>query len=247
MKRCAFAVALVAACSPAEGTAVTPEATPAPVAERCGKDPYIAAPAWSGPSPALPVPPVIPPSPEKIGEAYTVRGAIHLLRARTPSPVLQEDIRVVGYIVDTNLARAPKCLLHPVGKQTPAGCIDGPNFSAGEAPRFMIADDNGASAGPRIIVSSWARNFAVVFDALRAYGKSADPPHERQFDDILGVAVPFPLPAIGAKVEVTGRYQSGFGASERATFDPPNGVLIYHSMITLERAPTPAAFPQLAP
>ena len=47
-----------------------------------GDEPYKPAPAWSGRKPALPPVPALKSSPIKVGDAYTVHGAIHHLRSR---------------------------------------------------------------------------------------------------------------------------------------------------------------------
>ena len=62
--------------------------------------------------------------------------------------------------------------------------------------------------GPKIRVVGWARNFAVVYDAMVAYKKLKpdQQPKEPINDDILNVPLPNPLPSIGAKVKITGAY-----------------------------------------
>ena len=55
----------------------------------------------------------------------------------------------------------------------------------------------------------WAKNFATVdrFDARRTRTKGKkDPPAKLVKEDVWDVDVPFPLPAVGAKVKVTGKY-----------------------------------------
>jgi hypothetical protein len=69
-------------------------------------------------------------------------------------------------------------------------------------------------------------------------------------DTIWGVAVPYPLPAVGAKVRVTGRYASSFMLeSSRVEVhpDPERGILTLRTCVTMELAPKPASFPQLGP
>src|SRR5690606_38700431 len=57
-------------------------------------------------------------------------------------------------------------------------------------------------------------------------------------DDIWNVDVPYPLPAVGAKVKVTGKYGLVFSkASTGLVTDPVNGVLTHEKREVVEPAP----------
>jgi hypothetical protein len=200
----------------------------------CPQDePYKGMPENTGLAPQLPAVPSIPEAPRKVGDAYTVFGASHALLSRFESTeVKDKEITIVGYIVASNLASAPACALHRKGRADPEGCVT-------ELPSFRIADAKDAKTDPRINVLGWAANFASVFDAktLYANGKPARP----YMDDIFAVEVPYPLPAIGAKVRVTGRYGFSFTRSSTGvSSDPRNGILTYQRIEVLEPAPRPA-------
>ena len=63
-------------------------------------------------------------------------------------------------------------------------------------PSFWIADNKGDTKGPKIRVVGWARNFAVIFDAMKAYKKlkPGEQPKDKQVvtDDMLNVAAAVP-------------------------------------------------------
>jgi len=206
----------------------------------CGTndEPYKATPAWSGRKPTLPAPPAPETKPLKSGDAYTVYGASHLLRSRIhEKDVNGKEITIEGYIVASNIEDAPACAVHPVGKADPDGCKS-------EVPSFYIADSKTDDPNaPRIRVLGWSKNFATVYDAMKLYGKSKEKPKEAIQDDMLTVEVPYPLPAVGAKIKVTGTY--GFTFTKLTTgmvTDPKNGVMTYKSIETVEQAATPATF-----
>ena len=56
-------------------------------------------------------------------------------------------------------------------------------------PSFWIADNKGDMKGPKIRVVGWARNYAVICDAMKAYNKlkPGEQPKEPVKDDILNV------------------------------------------------------------
>lgn len=206
----------------------------------CGNndEPYKATPAWSGRKPNLPAPPALETKPIKQGEAYTVYGATHTLRSRIhEKDVNGKEITIEGYIVASNIEEAPACAIHPVGKADPEGCKS-------EVPSFYIADGKSDDANaPRIRVLGWAKNFATVYDAMKEYKGKTSKPEKPIQDDMLAVEVPFPLPAVGAKVKVTGTY--GFTFTKLTTgmvSDPKNGVITYKSIEVVEQAPAPASF-----
>lgn len=206
-------------------------AEPSPSVASCSSDePYIPAAAPSGRRPDLPEVPTLPQHPTKVGDAFTVFGATHALRSRFAAADVRGEIAIVGYVVDENMKSAPACAIHKTGKADPEGCI-------APVPSFTIADDKTATTGIKVL--GWARNFAVVFDANKAYatGKPAQPVR----DDIWSVDVPYPLPAVGAKVKVTGTYSFAFTKSSSGmAAEPENGILTYARMETLEPAPRPA-------
>lgn len=209
----------------------------------CGSgsdEPYKPAPAWSGRKPNLPSPPTLSAAPIKVGDAYTVEGASHHLRSRMhDKEVTKSPIAITGYIVEENISTAPACAIHKSGKADPEDCKS-------EIPSFWIADEKGA--GPdkaRIRVLGWAKNFATVYDAMEKYKNLKEPPTEKQVvkDEIWNVDVPFPLPAKGAKVKVTGQYGFTFTkASSGLVSDPVNGVITFEKYEVLEPAPEKVSF-----
>jgi hypothetical protein len=212
-----------------------------------GEDnPYKAQLAWSGKQPNLPAPPTLPsPSTYKQGDAYTVAGAIHQLRSLLHSKdVTANPISIVGYIVDTNIPRAPDCAVHKTGKKDPDNCTT-------EVPSFWIADEKGNTKGPKIRAVGWARNFAVIYDAMVMYKKvkPGEQPTEKQIvnDDILNVQVPFPLPAVGMKVKLTGSYNVFKTVVSDMVSEPAGGVIAPTKFEMLEPAPEPAAFAKKIP
>ncbi len=218
-------------------------------AAACGGEsdnPYKPQPAWSGKAASLPSPPSLPTTPIKSGDAYSVYGAVHQLRSLTHAKDVTAPpaISIVGYIVDSNIPRAPDCAVHKTGKQDPEGCSP-------EVPSFWIADDKGNTKGPKIRVVGWARNFAVVYDAMVAYKKikPGEQPTEKQAvtDDMLNVTVPFPLPSIGAKVKLTGAYNVGKNVVSEMVSEPSGGVMALQKLEVLEPAPDLAKFAKAIP
>ena len=206
-------------------------------------NPYKHQPAWSGRATSLPPPPSPPSTPIKQGDAYTVYGAIHQLRSLIHNKdVTAQPISITGYIVDSNIPRAPDCAVHKTGKKDPDNCNP-------EVPSFWIADDQGNNKGPRIRVVGWARNFAVVYDAMVAYKKvkAGAPPTEPVTDVLLHVAVPFPLPAVGAKVKITGAYNVAKTVVSDMVSEPMGGVVVLQKMDVIEPSPEPAKFAKRIP
>lgn len=203
-------------------------------------EPYKAAPAWSGRKPNLPAPPALDTAPVKVGDAYTISGASHHLRSRMHAEeVTKAPISITGYIVEENISSAPACAIHKTGKADPEDC-------KAEIPSFWIADEKGAGPDkPRIRVLGFAKNFATIYDAMDKYKGLKAPPNEKQVvkDDMWQVDVPFPLPAKGAKVKLTGKYGFTFTKSSAGIVsDPVNGVMTYEKMETLEEAPEKVTF-----
>jgi hypothetical protein len=193
--------------------------------------------AWSGAPVDIPDAPALSTAPLKKGDAFTVAGAVHALHSKYHSKDVAKPISIVGVIVASNLATAPACALHRTGKRDPDGCVT-------EIPSFTLADDRDATS-PRIRVLGWARNFAVVFDANQQYRGRTTAPSPLVHDDVWNVDVPFPLPSLGAKVKVTGRYSFTFARSSTGMVaDPSTGLFTVERVETLEPAPKPA---QLGP
>ena len=206
----------------------------------CGGDdnPYKPQPAWSGKKANLPAPPTMPATPIKSGDSYTVYGAIHQLRSLLHGKeVTANPITITGYIVDSNVGRAPECAIHKVGKADPDKC-------APEVPSFWIADEKGNTKGTKIRIVGWARNYAVICDAMKAYNKlkPGEEPKKPVNDDILNVALPNPLPSIGAKVKITGAYNVTKTVVSDMVSEPLGGVMAMQKIETVEPAPAPAAF-----
>lgn len=200
-----------------------------------GDEPYKAAPAWSGKKANMPAPPQLPNSPIKAGDAYTIFGASHHLKSRIhDKEVTAKDITIQGYIVESNIPNAPACAIHKTGKGDDEKCKT-------EIPSFYIADSKG-EAKAKIRVIGFARNFPVIFDAMEKYKGLKEPPKELIKDDQWQVDVPFPLPAVGAKVKITGKY--GFSSTKASGLvtDPMYGVMTYGKMEYLEPSPEPAKF-----
>lgn len=210
-------------------------------------EPYKPAPEWSGRKPNLPAPPALNNAPIKVGEAYTVAGASHHLRSLVhEKDVTKANITIQGYIVEENISDAPGCAIHKLGKKDPDDCP-----AAGqppiEIPSFYIADEKGAGKDkPRIRVLGWAKNFATVYEAMEKYKhlkEVKDPEKDLLKDEVWSVSVPYPLPAVGAKVKVTGKFGFVFSkASTGLVSDPINGVMTYEKMEVVEPAPDKVAF-----
>jgi hypothetical protein len=84
----------------------------------------------------------------------------------------------------------------------------------------------------------------VICDAMKAYNKlkPGEQPAKPVTDDILNVPEPNPLPAIGAKVKVTGSYSVTKTVGSDMVSEPLGGVMAFQKMDTVEPAPEPAAF-----
>jgi hypothetical protein len=204
-------------------------------------NPYKPQPAWSGKAASLPAPPSLPSTPIKQGDAFTVYGAVHQLRSLMHAKDVTGPpaISIVGYIVDSNTPRAPDCAVHKTGKADPEGCSP-------EVPSFWIADNKDDTKGTKIRVVGWARNFAVVYDAMQAYKKikPGEQPTDKQVvtDDMLNVPLPFPLPSVGAQVKITGAYNVAKTVVSDMVSEPTGGVMALQKMDTLQPAPAPAKF-----
>jgi hypothetical protein len=217
----------------------------------CGdeNDKYKPQPAYSGAKASLPPVPQLPTNPIRVGDSYSVYGAIHQLRSRYHSAeVTSKDISITGYIVESNIPTAPACAVHPTGKKDPDDCKT-------EIPTFTISDTKGDKSGQKIRVMGWASNFANVYDAMQKYKDLKEPPKPPPQpdqagkpgymvqDELWAVLIPYPLPAVGAKVKVTGKYGVIFGKSSAGIVsDPTSGVMTYGTIETLEPPTEPAKF-----
>jgi hypothetical protein len=194
---------------------------------------YQAKPAFSGKKPALPAVPTLPQLKTKEGEAYTVPGLIHDFRSRArKAEVERQKLTVVGYIVKTNYADAPDCAIHALGKEDKADCKS-------EPPSFWIAADK-EGKGETIRVMGWASNWATVYSAIEEIDKAAKGKEleAKTEDQMYGVALPNPLPNVGARVEVTGVYGTSFDkGSAGSAYEPRNGIVTYESVKYLEPPP----------
>lgn len=188
--------------------------------------------------------------PIKNADGYTVYGLVHQLRSRIHDKEVTAasnppTITVVGYIVKSNLGEAPAGCVHKQGEGDKQDCND-PKICCPrntQAPTFWIADNKGDTKGPWIKVSKWARNYAVVFDAMEEYGKLKDgeKPDKTFHDDVADQDIPFPLPVVGAKVKITGTARAGSSASDPTTYGSMESP---KKIETLEPAGEKASFPQ---
>ena len=188
----------------------------------CGSDdpPYEKKAAFSGTAPSLPAVPNLRSDPKKVGTNYTVYGASHDLRSEVHKyDFAEEPITIVGYIVKTNYDDAPECAIHKQGKADPEDC-------KAPIPRFWIADRKDEKA-EAIGVMGWAANWAQVFDMVEAIDKDSDT--AEVINNVGGgIPLPNPLPEIGAKVEITGRYGVVYNPpSGPVESDPKNGIISY--------------------
>ncbi len=204
----------------------------------CGQEEakYEPKPAYSGTKASLPSVPTLQKKPIKQGDAYTVWGAAYYLRSLVHrKDIAGKDITIAGYITKTNLGDAPECAVHKTGKADPEGC-------KAPVPTFWVGDTKDAPENESIKVMGWASNFANLHDAIEAFDKPKD---DAGYDDQLwGVKVPDPLPAVGAKVLVKGKYSTTFmKASSGAEADPYQGILDFQDITVQEPAPELATLP----
>jgi hypothetical protein len=204
----------------------------------CGQDEvkYEPRPASSGAKASLPPAANLPKRPLKNGEAWTVWGASYSLRSRVHrKEVASKRLSIQGYIVKSNMTDAPECAVHKAGKADPENC-------KAPVPAFWIGDTKDATEADSIKVMGWASNFAQIFDAIDEFDKGKE--NAEYNDSNWGVKVPNPLPAVGAKVTVTGQYGVSFSkASSGAEADPFMGVLDFQEMTVQEPAPALATLP----
>ncbi len=204
----------------------------------CGGDEvkYQARPAVSGSKAQLPPVPNVAKKPIKVGEAYTIYGVSYYLRSRVHrKDVAGKKLTLTGYITKTNLGEAPECAVHKGGKADPENCKP-------PVPTFWIGDTKDAPEAESIKVMGWASNFAQIYDAIEEFDSAKkDAEH---LDTFWGIKTPNPLPAQGAKVNVTGTYSTTFmQASAGAEADPYQGIMSYQEVTVVEPAPELATLP----
>jgi len=204
----------------------------------CGQEEvkYEPRPAASGPKASLPPVANLPKPPLKNGDVWTVWGASYSLRSRVNrKEVANKRLSIQGYIIKNNMTDAPECAVHKGGKADPPDC-------KAPVPTFWIADTKDAKEADAIMVMGWASNFAQIYDAIEEFDKGKE--DAEHLDTFWGVKTPNPLPAVGAKVTVTGNYSSTFSkASSGAAADPFMGVIDYQEMTIQEPAPELATLP----
>jgi hypothetical protein len=204
---------------------------------RCVPDfiPYVPPPA-SSVAVRLPAVPELPQRPIKVGDAYSVWGAGYLLRSEVHrAEVSEHPVTIQGYISKTNLLEAPRCAVHASDKADPTGC-------RAPAPAFWLSDAPHADPKDSIKVLGWASNYAQVYEAIKLFDLGTD--IADRLDEALGVRLQNPLPAVGAKVSVTGTYGTTFVMNTSdAEADIVMGLLTYQTMQYLEAAPELARLP----
>ena len=168
----------------------------------------------------------------RIGDAYSVWGASYSLRSRAHRAELQKkSIAIEGYIVKTNLLDAPRCALRPASQ---AQACRAP------VPTFWVGDTPDAAPEASIKVMGWASSFAEIYAVIRDIDSGRSPPANSRWD----TALPNPLPAVGAKVRVTGSYgQVLVKMGMDPEVDLHMGVLGYFNMRYLEPARELATLP----
>ena len=220
----------------------------------CGPEekPYQPKPAYSGKKPSLPAVPTLPNKAKKDGDAYTVWGAIHDLRSVVHQNDFQDkDTTIVGYVVKTNFEVAckeemkrtpgeghcvPTCAIHKTGKADPAEC-------KAPVPTFWIAETKEEKDWQKnaISVKGWASNFAQIFTMVEGLDKDDE---AKLQDEFFGHDLPTPLPNLGGKVKVTGRYGVTYTKSTGgAASDPRTGIVTWAKSEWLEVPPKRAFLP----
>jgi hypothetical protein len=218
----------------------------------CGPDekPYQPKEAYTGKKPTLPQVPTLPNKAKKEGDAYTVWGAMHDLHSVVHEKDFEgKDTTLVGYVVKTNWDTlcadenkpgedehcVPKCAIHKTGKADPADCEP-------PVPTFWIAETKEEQNLKKMIpVMGFASNFAQMFTYIEGLDKDDEATLE---DEFWGHELPRPLPAVGGKVKVTGKYGTVFekGSGPTAS-NPKTGILTWNKQEWLEPPPKRAVLP----
>jgi hypothetical protein len=227
----------------------------------CGPQdkPYEKKADYKGKAAAIPAAPNLPVLVKKDGDAWTVNGIVHDLRSVVHHDEVEDKkVSIVGYIVRTNMVPCkdkaekdggkeqcvPECAVHKKGKEDPEGC-------KAPIPTFWIADKAGDTSGETIQVMGWASNFANIHDAIEEIDKTdKDKRKEKEFKEKItdassSILIPDPLPAVGAKVKVSGQYASTYSSATGLAADPNHGIVHYETMEYLEPAPELANLPSM--
>jgi hypothetical protein len=132
---------------------------------------------------------------------------------------------ITGVIGRSNIGEAPRCALHKPGIADEEGC-------KAPVPTFWLCDTLDAPENECIAVMGWASNFAQIWGAILESKKHAPKPY---IDDFWGIEIPSPIPQRGAKVTVTGRYDTSFaGAASGSEANPVMGILAYKQLQWIE-------------
>jgi hypothetical protein len=241
----------------------------------CGNPdkPYEKKPDYKGKAAAVPEPPNLPQLNRKDGDNWTIAGLTHDIRSEVHhADVNEKKLTAVGYIVKTNLVPCkdpttmdggkencvPECAV-PGSKSHPEKNAQGlasgdPEGCKAPVPTFWIADKAGDAAGETIQVMGWATNFTNIHDAIVAWDKEGKDKHEDKkwqgenlTDKSSNILIPFPLPAVGAKVKVSGFYADTASTASGLIADPLHGIIKYESMEYVEPAPELANLPTMKP
>jgi hypothetical protein len=229
-------LALSCAAAPSGPGAEAPESAPETVS--AAPQPCSADPTPYHPAPAnelqveLPNVPELPDRPQRAGEAYTVWGAGYALRTHVRRGE-QKGLAITGYIVKTNLPDAPRCAVHKGGVADARGC-------QAPVPAFWLGDTPDAALDDCIKVMGFASSYAEIFEAIQHFDSKASGDYE---DAASSRILPNPLPAVGAKVTITGTYDRVFAWPNGAEADPFMGILAYGFQKVLTPAPKLATLP----
>jgi len=214
---------------------------------------YKPKPAYSGNKPSLPPVPTLPNKAKKEGDAYTVWGAIHDLHSVVHASSFSEGgTKLVGYIVKINWADKcsdpmgpasgdpkdciPECVIHKTGKEDKAGCKR-------PIPTFWIAEtkDEKDINSKAIPVMGWASNFAQVYTMIEGLDKDDEAQLQ---DEFFGHDLMTPLPNMGGKIKVTGRYGVTYTKSTGgAASNPKTGIMTWDKTEWVEEPSEPALLP----
>jgi hypothetical protein len=198
---------------------------------------YKAVPAFSGRRASLPAVPTLPTKAIKVGDGYTVYGAMHHLRSRVHNPdVAGKDITITGYIVKTNLPEAPACTVHKTGKGDKEDC-------KAPVPAFWIADDKGDDKNA-IKVMGWASNRPDLRRGSEVPGPQGGEGESNRSRTSSGPSIFQTLfPNVGAKVTVNGNFGVSFTKATSSVERPSHGILTYAKLTYVEPPAEPGTLP----
>lgn len=224
----------------------------------CGPDekPYQPKEAYTGKKPTLPQVPTLPNKAKKEGDAYTVWGAMHDLHSVVHEKDFEgKETTIVGYVVKTNWDEAckdelapsddetiaglgacvPECAIHKTGKADPADCSP-------PVPTFWIAETKDEKDPKKMIpVMGFASNFAQLYTYIEGLDKDDE---ATLADEFWGHELPRPLPNVGGKIKVTGKYGtvSEKGSGPTAS-NPKTGILTWNKQEWVEPPAKRAVLP----